>query len=111
MVDRAGAERIVQAGTHVVIDARLPARYRAGRLPGAVSLPLRTAAREFTALEPLFAGPDQPVLVYCTSRGCDEGLAVAKFLQRRGLTRVTLFAGGWMEWKRARLPVETETAP
>ncbi len=100
--------RLIEAGTHVVIDARLPSRYRAGHLPGAVSLPLRTAAREFAAIEPLLTGPDQPVLVYCTSRGCDEGLAVARFLQRRGLQRIVLFTGGWTEWRRARLPVEGE---
>jgi thiosulfate/3-mercaptopyruvate sulfurtransferase len=94
------AERL---GELVVVDARLPARWRGepnpvdrvpGRIPGALNAPWS---------EPLPELPDGEVVAYCgsgvTSCVVLHGLALAG---RDG----RLYPGSWSEWEKLDLPVE-----
>lgn len=98
--------RIVDAGSYVVLDARSATDYEAGHLPGALSWPASDIEGKTELILPVLRA-DQPVLVYCSGRACDESLQLAKFLKSQGLQQVSLFAGGYFEWKKGGYPIET----
>ena len=49
---------------------------------------------------------DQPVVVYCGGRTCDDSLTVAKAIQQQGLKQVVVFEGGMAAWLDAGLTVQ-----
>ena len=88
----------------VVVDARLPERWRGepnpidrkpGRIPGAVNAPWN---------EPLPELPDGELVAYCGS-----GVTAAVALHRLHLTGRDgkLYPGSWSEWEQLDLPVES----
>lgn len=108
-VELAGLGALKQAsetGAALLLDARSAAAFRAGHIRGAFSLPLNRATEALATL-PIEMDPDRPIIAYCGRSGCDEGLQLALLLRRFGYRRVSLFAGGWEEWKAAGGAVET----
>jgi rhodanese-related sulfurtransferase len=98
--------RWVQQGKGVVLDARSQAAWKAGRIPGAWPLPLERADEAFEHLRPFLTRPEEPLLVYCASAGCDESLHLARFLREQGYQAVAIVSEGFSAWKAAGLPVE-----
>jgi thiosulfate/3-mercaptopyruvate sulfurtransferase len=89
----------------VVVDARLPARFRGepnpidkvpGRVPGAVSAPWN---------EPLSELPEGELVAYCGS-----GVTSCVTLHRLALAgrEGKLYPGSWSEWEQLRLPIEKD---
>lgn len=105
LADTATARKIIEAKTHLVFDARPAADFKAGRLPGAVSLPYDAVGAEFQNVAVLLLG-GQPILTYCSGLVCDESFLLTEFLRQQGHTNVVLYSGGYEEWTRAGLPVE-----
>jgi thiosulfate/3-mercaptopyruvate sulfurtransferase len=90
----------------LVLDARLPERYRGepnpidkipGRIPGAKSAP-------FTGALPEEALEAEEVAVYCGS-GVTATVQLLN-LVRAGRSDAKLYPGSWSEWERLDLPVE-----
>jgi thiosulfate/3-mercaptopyruvate sulfurtransferase len=101
------AARLGELGL-VVVDARLPERYRgevepidpvAGRIPGAVNWPYPQAAE----LPPEIRDADE-IVVYCGSgvTACVDLLALAG----AGRPDAKLYPGSWSDWSRRGLPAE-----
>jgi len=89
----------------VVVDARLPARYRGepnpidkvpGRIPGALNAPWN---------EPLPELPPGELVAYCGS-----GVTASVTLHRLALAgrEGRLYPGSWSEWEQRDLPVERD---
>ena len=87
----------------VVVDARVPARYRGapnpidrvpGRIPGALNAPWN---------EPLPDLPEGDLVAYCGS-----GVTACVVLHRLALSgrEGRLYPGSWSEWSKRRLPIE-----
>lgn len=102
------------------IDARPDDAYRAGHLPGAISLPYTLTAIEgdmprFKSaddLEALFAAAgvtrDRMIVPYC--RTGVQSAVIYFTLRLLGHERVSLFSGSWAEWSaHPELPVEVVT--
>lgn len=98
-------QRILHEQSHLLLDARPVADYDKGHLPGALSLPQTDLDTYYPQLLPLLT-PAQPLLVYCSGLECDESLLLSVYLREQGFTNVTLFAGGYLAWKAAGLPLE-----
>jgi thiosulfate/3-mercaptopyruvate sulfurtransferase len=92
----------------ILLDARLPERYRgetepidpvAGHIPGARNLPYT----ESGSIPDELLGTEDEVVVYCGSgiTACVDILA----LDRAGI-RAKLYPGSWSEWSSRGLPVE-----
>jgi thiosulfate/3-mercaptopyruvate sulfurtransferase len=89
----------------VVVDARVPSRWRGepgpidrvpGRIPGALNSPWN---------EPLLQLPDGELVVYCGS-----GVTACAVLHRLHLAgrEAKLYPGSWSEWEQLGLPVERD---
>lgn len=105
IVSREQTKVFVDAGAHIVLDARPPADYAAGHIPGAFSVPSEQIDKYLPQVLPMLA-PAQPILTYCSGHQCDESVKLTKHLLANGFTNVVLFQGGWAEWSAAKGPVE-----
>jgi rhodanese-related sulfurtransferase len=89
--------RLIDTDT-VFIDARFPSDFKSGHLEGAVSVPVNASDEE---RREAMAGvrKDKQIVCYCQSAGCKFAEEVAIRLKLDGYSNVSVFKGGWQEWK------------
>jgi rhodanese-related sulfurtransferase len=90
-----------RAGVVILLDARPEREFRAGHIPGAVSIPVEELEARLHVLP-----VDQEIIAYCRGPYCglsDEAVAV---LSANGY-RARRFALGLPDWRAAGLPVES----
>jgi rhodanese-related sulfurtransferase/DNA-binding transcriptional ArsR family regulator len=92
--------RRVRAGRAVVIDVRPRAEYRAGHIPGALSIPLEELE---TRLGELPARKE--VVAYCRGPYCVMAYEAVARLRARG-RRARRLTDGFPEWRASGLPVQ-----
>jgi len=92
--------RRVRAGRAVVIDVRPLAEYRAGHIPGALSIPLEELE---TRLGELPARKE--VVAYCRGPYCVMAYEAVARLRARG-RRARRLTDGFPEWRASGLPVQ-----
>lgn len=100
-VDAAGAARLVETGSVVVLDVRTPQEYAAAHIRGAQLVDFRAPdfVERLSKLD-----RDRTYLVHCASGGrSTQSLATFREL---GFTRVVHLDGGFNAWKAAGNPVE-----
>jgi rhodanese-related sulfurtransferase len=86
----------------LVIDVRLPSAYKAGCIPGAVSLPISSTTSErlrFWSSVP----EDRQVILYCQSDQCGWSDELASEMVMRGYRHVSVYRGGYQEWQDVAL--------
>ncbi|MHC4397411.1 MAG: rhodanese-like domain-containing protein [Planctomycetota bacterium] len=96
-VSKNKVERLLGTDT-VFIDARLARDFKAGHMEGAISVPVDandTERHKATA----GIGKDAPIVIYCQSAGCKYAEKVTIKLKGDGFTNISIFKGGWNEWK------------
>jgi rhodanese-related sulfurtransferase len=88
----------VKARLATIVDARIPADYAAGHIPGAISIPVSVSAPGFRSS--LASIPnDARIIVYCESPNCSFAPIIAGKLVGAGFRNVSLFPGGWAVWE------------
>jgi rhodanese-related sulfurtransferase/DNA-binding transcriptional ArsR family regulator len=92
--------RRAREGTVVVIDVRPPEEYRAGHIPGAISVPLKDLSRRVRELP-----VRKEIVAYCRGPYCLMAFEAVGLLRKRG-RRARRLAEGFPEWHAAGLPVE-----
>lgn len=85
-------------GDAVFIDARFGRDYEAGHLEGAISVPVAASDVEVQKATADIA-KDSPIVVYCQSSRCKFAEIVALKLIEKGYSNISIFRGGWAEWK------------
>ena len=107
------AELLLTTGEAVLVDARAPAAHRAGRIPGAVSLPANSIDEKI----PEFIKEhdfETILIVHCDDPNCDSSERAAKAFMRYGYKHVLHMPGGYAEWQVAQASTrkpETEEKP
>jgi rhodanese-related sulfurtransferase len=88
-----------------VLDVRPTEEYRAGHIPGAISIPLQQLKRRLSTLP-----RDREVVAYCRGPYCVLAVDAVKLLRSRGFAAVRL-EDGLPEWRAQGLPVAVGEAP
>lgn len=97
-----------EAGRAVVYDVRPGLFYRMGHIPGAVAFSGKAFGERFPQEQPALdaaVAAGKVIVLYCTNLDCPDGGVVAAWLADRGYP-VSVYKGGWEEWKSAGLPTE-----
>jgi rhodanese-related sulfurtransferase len=79
----------------VLVDVREPSEYAAGRIDGAINIPLRTLAQNLDQIP-----KDKPVMLYCSS-GYRTGMGVMT-LRLLGYDNVEGFPPSYKGWTQAQ---------
>ncbi len=87
-------------GDVTVIDVRPPEEYRAGHIPGAISMPLDDIEKNLSQFS-----KNQEVVAYCRGRYCILAAHAVDLLRRKGI-KASRMEEGMLEWKARGLPVE-----
>jgi len=88
-----------------LIDVRPEIEYRAAHIPGALSIPVIALQQHLNAL------PKRPeVVAYCRGPYCVMAYKAVEILRPAGY-RARRLEGGFMEWRRAGLPLVRGDAP
>ncbi|MEP7216124.1 MAG: metalloregulator ArsR/SmtB family transcription factor [Anaerolineaceae bacterium] len=90
----------IERGDVVLLDVRPEPEYRAGHLPGALSVPLEDLQRRLTTFP-----SDKTIVAYCRGPYCMLSLDAVRGLRASSFAALRL-EDGFPEWKAAGLPVE-----
>jgi rhodanese-related sulfurtransferase len=91
----------------LLIDARISELYSEGHIPGAVSLPFDESEALLAPFKERTA-KQAPVIIYCSGYGCPDSFDLALLLMADGYLNVSVFEGGYPQWRDAGKPVETD---
>lgn len=94
----------VRRGAVSVLDVRPVEEYRAGHLPGAISVPLKELERRLAEIP-----KHRPVVAYCRGPYCVLAIRAVELLRQHGY-RATRLEDGIPDWRGHGLPVETGEA-
>jgi rhodanese-related sulfurtransferase len=102
----AGGEllRRVKSGEVTVLDVRPAEEYRAGHIPGAVSMPLGELKARVKELP-----RNREVVAYCRGPYCVFAVEAVELLRKRGFTAHRL-REGVLDWRSRGWRVDAETA-
>lgn len=99
-IDYRRVEEGVRQQAFIFVDARNPDEFRAGHIPGALSVPAPAdsgALRQ--AIQSLHADA-RPVVVYCSGVLCEDADVLASHLHAIDPRKsIFIYRGGWEEWQ------------
>jgi rhodanese-related sulfurtransferase len=106
-VDRKDLLRRVRQGAVTVLDVRPAAEYRAGHIPGALSVPLGQLKEMISNLP-----QDQDVVAYCRGPYCVLAVEAVEMLRKKGFKAIRL-EEGIQDWLAMGLSIDVgeEQAP
>lgn len=99
-VDRDALVARVRSGAVTLLDVRPVEEFRAGHLPGAVSVPLGDLERRLAELP-----RDREVVAYCRGPYCVLAVEAVELLRARGFDAIRM-EEGVPDWRARGLPVE-----
>ena len=98
-VEKKALLRRVRRGEVVVLDVRPPEEYRAGHIPGALSVPLKQLRSHLSKLP-----RNQDIVAYCRGPYCVLAAEAVELLRAKGFRALRL-EDGIPEWRAHGLPV------
>ena len=108
-IDTSKVKAFFDAGAATFIDAREPAEFAAGHIPGAVNLPYEQVATDMATLEN-FDAKGKAIIIYCGGGTCEVSMNLGFTLVSVGKKKVLVYMGGWPEWTAAGFPVAQGSA-
>ncbi|MFI0446642.1 ArsR/SmtB family transcription factor [Actinomadura sp. 6N118] len=92
----------VREGTVIVLDVRPREEYKAGHIPGAISIPLEELSEHLSGLP-----SDREIVSYCRGSYCVLAHDAVRLLRGEGRVAARL-ADGMLEWRLSGQPVSTD---
>ncbi len=92
-VDRDALLKRAREGAVAVLDVRPVEEYRAGHIPGAISIPLKELERDLSELP-----RDQEIVAYCRGPYCVLAVQAVEMLRAKGFNAVRL-EEGIQDWR------------
>lgn len=99
----AGEMAEASARKSLIVDARLPADYKRGHVPGAINIPVDSSP---DAIRGALDGrqKNEAILLYCQSAQCPYAGMVAREIYDLGYRDLSLYKEGWVGWTQKRNP-------
>ena len=94
-----------EAKAALIVDAREPAEYAQGHIPGAINVPADEAITDPDKLAAVDSG-GRPIICYCGGGSCEVSIHLAEAPGLPGGKKRARVHGGWPEWEGAGYPVE-----
>ena len=94
-------------GKVLVLDVREPHAVEAGRIPGALNVPLFEVGKRLSEIKKKADG--RRIVAYCSCAGEHTAAEAMLILHNRGLKNVSALTGGYTEWVKAGGTVERVT--
>ena len=107
-ISLAEAEELFSKGEALFIDTRSEEDFQAGHIFGARNIPF-VEHEEVKVLDVLPFPLDKTLVVYCDGSECQSSVELGKFLHKSDFRDIRVFFGGWVEWVREGLPVDSGT--
>jgi rhodanese-related sulfurtransferase len=104
-IDRDALVKRVRKGEVVVLDVRPAEEYRAGHIPGALSMPIQELKRRLSELP-----KSQEIVAYCRGPYCVFSDQAVELLQATGFRAVRLDEG-ILDWRARGWPVAIGERP
>ncbi len=104
-VDRVALMERVRAGAVTVLDVRPPEEYRAGHIPGAISVPLSELKHRLAELP-----RDQEIVAYCRGPYCVLAVEAIDMLRAHGFEALRL-EDGVPDWRARGFTVAVGEGP
>jgi rhodanese-related sulfurtransferase/DNA-binding transcriptional ArsR family regulator len=101
-IDRVHLLQLAKAGDITILDVRPEDEYRAAHLPHALSVPLPKLKTYLNKLP-----REQKIVAFCRGPYCLLAREALKIMRGKGFDAVRM-KDGISEWRRARMPIETE---
>ena len=101
-VDRDALLESVREGAVTVLDVRPYDEYRAGHIPGALSIPLKELERRLSNLP-----RDQEIVAYCRGPYCVLAIQAVELLRSKGFQALRL-EEGIQDWRAMGFSVAVE---
>lgn len=96
-----------QSKNTIFLDSRYPEDFKLGHIEGAINLPYEEFEEHAPQILPKLL-KDEEIITYCDGSECETSLLLARELVDLGYKEVKVFFGGWQEWEKAGLSVETD---
>ena len=94
----------------VFVDARDPAEFECGTIPGSINIPFEYMPEDNLPayIDSALGGiaKDHQLIIFCSGEECDLSLHLGRNLQLMGYSRVAVFFGGSREWEKFGLDIE-----
>lgn len=96
---------MLASGARLFVDAREPAEFAAGHIPGAVNV---SADALLMGMDSVLPGVEKsrPILVYCGDLACSKSKDLAQGLKELGFTDLAVMPEGLEGWRAVGGPVE-----
>ncbi len=95
----------------IFLDAREPAAYEEGHIPGALNFSALEMDKFAPLVLPQLTDKKQELIAYCNGGDCTLSLDLARTLIEQGYKKVEVFEDGWPTWKNAGYPVNEGVNP
>nr|MBN2277697.1 rhodanese-like domain-containing protein [candidate division Zixibacteria bacterium] len=89
----------------VFVDARDPEDFAVGRIRGSINIPYDYIDDYCGRLDEI--PKNRVVVIYCSGSECELSLFLGRDMKYDGYSNIFVFYGGWREWERANLPIES----
>jgi rhodanese-related sulfurtransferase len=89
------------------VDARDESDYLAGHIKNSINIPFDDFDNHKQKLDQLPKG--KPYVLYCAGTECDLSILLGNLLFEMGYKKVYVFFGGWVDWSKAKYPVENSS--
>ncbi len=109
-VQIAKVKAFFDAKAAMIVDAREPAEYAEGHIPGAINMPYDQVVTDPERLEK-FDAQGKPIIVYCGGGTCELSMNLGYALVNAGQKKVLVYMGGWPEWSTSGNPVAKGQTP
>jgi len=97
-VSQMGFQSLLAEGKLLIIDVRDAASFDAGRIPGAINVPLLEVEKRIDEIRTKAAG--RPIVAYCSCPAEHSAAEAGLVLYKNGLRDVRALIGGYPEWVR-----------